>query len=231
MARWLIERGADLNARATVNAEGFGGHTPLFHTVVALASARDDSRARLLLDHGADPNARATFQQEARFHGSVPTEALHDVTPIGYARRHPDQRIVNAPAIAAIAERGDRVKGEGKHSAFQAKVDGHGEHRQHEQAAMAPPRERRHAPAELHEQDHPTRPERAYPRFVGDKEDSSPGAEGLLFHRGYLRIESMIRAAQHDAVRPRSLGPSWQRPASCQGHAANLGGREDAGVK
>ncbi len=81
VARWLIERGADVNARATVDAEGFGGHTPLFHTVVTLAYARDDSRARLLLDHGADPNARATFQQEAKFHGNVPTEALHDVTP------------------------------------------------------------------------------------------------------------------------------------------------------
>ena len=106
VASWLIGRGADVNARATVDAEGFGGHTPLFHTVATLAYAREDSRARLLLDHGADPNARATFQKEAKFHGNVPTEALHDVTPIGYARRHPDQGIVNAPALAAIAERG-----------------------------------------------------------------------------------------------------------------------------
>jgi ankyrin repeat protein len=106
VARWLIERGADVNARATVDAEGFGGHTPLFHTVVTLAWSRDDSRARLLLDHGADPNARATFPQDAMFHGNASTDALHGVTPVGYARRHPDQRFVNAPAIAAIAERG-----------------------------------------------------------------------------------------------------------------------------
>lgn len=109
VARWLIERGADVNASAAIDAEGFRGHTPLFHTVVNLAAAMgrgDDSKARLLLDHGADPNARATFRQEDKFHGNASTDAFHDVTPVGYARRHPDQRCVNAPALAAIIERG-----------------------------------------------------------------------------------------------------------------------------
>jgi hypothetical protein len=123
VARWLIERGADVNARATIDAEGStggssgrdggggggAGHTPLFHTVVNLASGmglHDDSKARLLLDQGADPNARATFPQEAEFHGNAPTEALHGVTPVGYARRYPDKPCVNAPALAAVIERG-----------------------------------------------------------------------------------------------------------------------------
>ena len=68
--------------------------------------ADDDSRARLLLDHGADPNARATFLPEATFHSETPTEPLRGVTPVGYARRYPDRRFVNAAAIAAIEERG-----------------------------------------------------------------------------------------------------------------------------
>jgi hypothetical protein len=109
VARWLIEQGADVNARAIVDAESFQGHTPLFHTVVNLASGMglvDDSKARLLLDHGADPNARATFPQEAVFHGNAPGDALQNVTPIGYARRYPDPRFVNAAAIAAVIERG-----------------------------------------------------------------------------------------------------------------------------
>jgi hypothetical protein len=109
VARWLIERGADVNARTTIGAEGFTGHTPLFHTVVNLAAGMglyDDSKARLLLDHGADPNARATFPQEAKFHNHAPTDPFHDITPVGYARRYPDRRCVNAPALTAIIERG-----------------------------------------------------------------------------------------------------------------------------
>jgi Ankyrin repeat len=111
VARWLIERGADVNALATIDAEGFGGHTPLFHTVVNLASGMgldDDSKARLLLDHGADPNARATFRQEDQTHGKAPTDEIHDLTPVGYARRYSDKRCVNAPALAAIIERGGK---------------------------------------------------------------------------------------------------------------------------
>jgi ankyrin repeat protein len=111
VARWLIERGADVNARAAIDADGFKGHTPLFHTVVNLAPAMglfDDSKARLLLDQGADPNARATFLHDARFHNQTPTDRFHDVTPVGYARRYPDRRCVNAPALAAIIERGGK---------------------------------------------------------------------------------------------------------------------------
>ncbi len=107
VARWLIERGADVNARAAI--EGSAGHTPLFHTVVNLASGMgldDDSKARLLLDRGADPNARAIFPQEDQTHGKDPTDALHGVTPVGYARRYSDRRLVNDPAVAAIIERG-----------------------------------------------------------------------------------------------------------------------------
>jgi hypothetical protein len=111
VARWLIERGADVNARAAIDPEGFEGHTPIFHTVVNLAAGMglyDDSKARLLLDHGADPNARATFPQEAKFHNHAPTDPFHDVTPVGYAGRYPDRRCVNAPALDAITERGGK---------------------------------------------------------------------------------------------------------------------------
>jgi hypothetical protein len=111
VARWLIERGADVNARAAIDAAGFQGHTPLFHTVVNLASGMgldDDSKARLLLDRGADPNARAIFPQEDQTHGKAPTDSSHDFTPVGYARRYSDRRCVNAPALAAVIERGGK---------------------------------------------------------------------------------------------------------------------------
>ena len=98
-----------MNARAAIDAEGFEGHTPLFHTVVNLASAmglEDDSKARLLLDHGADPRP-GDLPAGGQFHGSAPTEPIHDVTPIGYAPRHPDQRLVNARASRRSSSAGE----------------------------------------------------------------------------------------------------------------------------
>ena len=108
IARWLIERGADVNAKATLDADGFGGHTPLFHTVVTLA-APDDSKARLLLNSGANPNARATIRKQLRDMGNPEKETMrefHNVTPIGYARQFQEPSWVNGPAITAIVERG-----------------------------------------------------------------------------------------------------------------------------
>jgi ankyrin repeat protein len=108
LARWLIERGADVNAKAALDAVGFGGHTPLFHTVVTLA-APVDSAARLLLEHGADPNARATIRKKLRDAGDPEKEMMrefHNVTPLAYASRFQEPSWVNGPAITAIVERG-----------------------------------------------------------------------------------------------------------------------------
>jgi ankyrin repeat protein len=108
VARWLIERGADVNARAELDGEGFGGHTPLFHTVVTLA-APDDSKARLLLECGANPNARATIRKQLRDMRDPEKEVMREfrnVTPIGYAAQFQEPSWVNRPAIAAIVERG-----------------------------------------------------------------------------------------------------------------------------
>jgi ankyrin repeat protein len=110
VAQWLIDRGADVNATTALDAEGFGGHTPLFHTVVTLA-APDDSKARLLLERGADPNARATIRKQLVAMGDPEKERMrefHNVTPIGYARQFQEPISVNGPAIAAIVERGGR---------------------------------------------------------------------------------------------------------------------------
>ena len=108
VARWLIERRADVNAKAALDADGFGGQTPLFHTVVTLA-APDDSKATLLLERGANPNARATIRKQLRDMGDPEKEMVrefHNVTPIGYARQFQERGWVNGPAIAALAERG-----------------------------------------------------------------------------------------------------------------------------
>jgi len=115
IARWLIAHGADVNGRAEVDAEGFGGHTPLFGCVVSQSyicrRQQDAAFARLLLDHGADPNARASLRKQLRF---VPDETMHeyrDVTPIAWGERFhgpgsPGHTWVSQPAMRLIAERG-----------------------------------------------------------------------------------------------------------------------------
>lgn len=115
IAQWLIEHGADVNARAEVDTDGFGGHTPLFGCVVndsyLCGRQRDGAFVRLLLDHGADPNARASIRKALHF---VPDETMHeyrDVTPIAWGEQFHGQRYhdwVNKPAMQLIAERGGR---------------------------------------------------------------------------------------------------------------------------
>ena len=115
IARWLIEHGADVNARAEMDTDGFGGHTPLFGCVVnnsyLCGRQRDATFARLLLDHGADPNARASIRKKLHF---VPDETMHeyrDLTPLAWGAQFHGQRYhewVSRTAMELIAERGGR---------------------------------------------------------------------------------------------------------------------------
>jgi hypothetical protein len=107
-ADWLVQRGADVNARAAVDEDGFGGHTPLFHAVVGLGR-RDDAKARFLLERGADPNARATLRKQLRDMGDPEKERMHefhDVTPLGYAARYQEPAWVCPAALEAVREYG-----------------------------------------------------------------------------------------------------------------------------
>jgi hypothetical protein len=111
MARWLLAHGADVNVRAAVDADGFGGHTSLFGSVVTQPMDRrqDDVFARLLLDHGADPNVRASLRKRLRF---VEDESMHeyrDVTPLGWGERFHDQQFVSRPSMRLIARRGGKA--------------------------------------------------------------------------------------------------------------------------
>lgn len=110
IARWMIERGADVNAKAAVDAGGFGGHTALFGCVVSqpyrCGLQKDGAFARFLLDQGADPNARASLRKQLRF---VADESMHeyrDVTPLAWGERFHDQDWVNKPVLRLIVERG-----------------------------------------------------------------------------------------------------------------------------
>ncbi|QEH38584.1 Ankyrin repeats (3 copies) [Aquisphaera giovannonii] len=109
VARWLLGRGMDADARAAVDAEGFGGHTALFGAVVSAAHLPQKHRrledapfARLLLEHGADPNARASLRKRLRGGEDESMHEYRDVTPVSWGERFHDRGWVSEPAIRLI---------------------------------------------------------------------------------------------------------------------------------
>jgi ankyrin repeat protein len=56
--RLLLDRGADVNARADIDASGIGGQTPIFHALTHFKGVNPEV-AQLLTDRGADLTIRA----------------------------------------------------------------------------------------------------------------------------------------------------------------------------
>ena len=116
IARWLIAKGADVNARAAVGASGFGGYTPLFNTVVSQPNFWMNYRNRgpwvapfteLLLEHGADPNVRASIWKQLHpGHGDPTRHEYRNVTPLSWGRRFHAPIFVSEPAMKLIAQAG-----------------------------------------------------------------------------------------------------------------------------
>jgi ankyrin repeat protein len=78
-AALLLDRGADVNARATVDAAGVGGQTAIFHAVTQF----DDGAlpvAQLLIERGADLAVRAKLPGDYERPGEIV-----ECTPLGYA--------------------------------------------------------------------------------------------------------------------------------------------------
>jgi hypothetical protein len=97
----LLAHGANVNARAKVDAQGFGGHTPIYNAVVSHGK-NQGLMARKLLERGASTIARATLR---KFLDWCETPAWHearDVTPAEWARTFPDQSWVNAQALQLV---------------------------------------------------------------------------------------------------------------------------------
>ena len=75
----VLDRGADVNARATVDEAGIGGHTALFHAVTQFDDAGLQV-AELLMDRGADLTVRAKLPGDYE----RPGETV-ECTALGYA--------------------------------------------------------------------------------------------------------------------------------------------------
>jgi ankyrin repeat protein len=82
-AKLLLDRGADVNARAAVDEAGIGGQTAIFHAVTQF---RDWGLpvAQLLLERGADLSIRVKLPG----HYERPGEVV-EFTPLGYSRLFP----------------------------------------------------------------------------------------------------------------------------------------------
>lgn len=113
IARWLLDRGLDVNVRAAEDSEGFGGHTSLFSAVVSYAwyvrskyaspKPNDDALAKLLLDAGANLNVRASLR--SRVHADK-MHVYRDVTPLGWGEQFHAKELVSTPAMLMIAAHG-----------------------------------------------------------------------------------------------------------------------------
>ena len=120
IARWLLEQGMDVDARAAVDADGFGGHTALFATVVSQPNYwmnRNESPVapltELLLAHGADPNARASLRKQMH-PGYAPRYDVEkryeyrNITPLGWGKQFHAKDFVSEAAMKLIEERGGK---------------------------------------------------------------------------------------------------------------------------
>jgi ankyrin repeat protein len=109
-ARALLDLGADVDARAAVDAEGLNGHTPLFHTVNSNRN-RSAPLMHLLLAAGARSDVRLAGITWGA--GMEWETTLFDVTPVSYAQFgllpqvHRDERDIrdNVKALLTAAGR------------------------------------------------------------------------------------------------------------------------------
>jgi ankyrin repeat protein len=101
-ARLLLERGADVNARAAVDEAGVGGQTPIFHAVTQFFDA-GLPMAQFLVDRGADLSVRVKLPG----HYERPGEVV-ECTPLGYALRFPgdEHKTQHNKTVAFLRERG-----------------------------------------------------------------------------------------------------------------------------
>ena len=113
---WLLDRGMDPDAAAAVDADGFGGYTALFSTVVSqrnfwvnYGKGEPDLAqfTRLLLDRGASVNVRASLRAGLEpGHGGGPVREYRDVTPLAWGEQYHARIFVSRESMRLVEAHG-----------------------------------------------------------------------------------------------------------------------------
>jgi len=98
---WLLAHGADVNARTTVDRDGFGGHTPLFNAIVC-GPWPDTVTTRTLLERGAAKDAKASLRKFLDWIENPRWHEVRDVTAAEWGRGFPETDWVNADALQLL---------------------------------------------------------------------------------------------------------------------------------
>jgi hypothetical protein len=98
---WLLAHGADVNAPAATDRDGFGGHTPLFNAVVC-GPWPDNGMTGMLLERGAAKDARATLRKFLDWTEKPHWHEARDVTAAEWGHGFPDKGWVNTEALRLL---------------------------------------------------------------------------------------------------------------------------------
>jgi hypothetical protein len=100
---WLLAHDADVNARAVIDRDGFGGHTPLFNTVVC-GPWPDATMARRLFERGAAKDERASLRKFLDWIENPRWHEARNVTPAEWGREFPEKKWVNFEALRLVEQ-------------------------------------------------------------------------------------------------------------------------------
>ncbi len=102
----LLASGADVNARALVDQDGFGGQTPLFNALVSCAyicgRQRDARMVRELLSRGASTALQASVRKFLDWREQPGWHEARNVTAVEWARGFPERSWVNQEGLSLI---------------------------------------------------------------------------------------------------------------------------------